>query len=241
MSNKRKLQRRTHQPLRPTNVISKSQIAKNGNKTAIDYLVPFGQPKGDTFQSLINPDYFLAPPGAIGVRSTLASQLCRILIIAQQLFGERDHSYTFLGFEFVNGAPRLLRQHDGKYLIIQLYLNAMHNPIQAYSQLAHEAIHMLSPCWDRPVSILEEGLAYFFTNWYILDNFGVMPPQSELPSYDEALDLVDKLMCTDGMGIKKMRQEEPTISRFSKDLIMRYYPNISKETANLLTSPFDRG
>jgi hypothetical protein len=166
----------------------------------------------------------------------------------------------------VNGVPHLLRQYDGNYLIIQMYLNAMHNPIQAYSQIAHEAIHMLSPCHDdAPVSVLEEGLAYFFTNWYILDrwgantasstgelayfftnwyildNFGVMPPQSELPSYDEAIELVDILMGTDGSGIKKMRQEQTTISKISKELIMKYYPTVSEAVAHKLASPFDRG
>jgi hypothetical protein len=241
MSNKRKSQRKRHQPLGSPNKAPKSQAAKNGNKTAIDYLVPFGKPEGDTFQSLINPDYFLAQPGARGIRSTLASQLCRILVLAQHLFGERDPSYTFLGFEFANGAPRLIRQHDGKFLIIQLYLNAMHNPVVAYAQVAHEAIHMLSPCYDRPISVLEEGLAHFFSNWYILNDFGVMPPKSEMPSYDEAFDLVDKLMCTDGMGIKKMRQEEPIISKFTTELIMRHYPTISEDIANSLTAPFDRG
>jgi hypothetical protein len=231
MSKKRKSQRnRQHLPRK-----------KDSQKTAVDYLLPFGEPRGNTFQSLINPEYFLAPPGATELRSTLASQLCRILIVAQQLFGERDATCMFLGFEFVNGAPRLLPQHDGKYLIIQLYLNAMHDPVQAYSQLAHEAIHMLSPRRMRAMSVLEEGLAYFFTNWYILDNFGVLPPQSELSSYDEALNLVDELMCMDGSGIKKMRMEEPTISHFTKELIMKYYPSLSEDKASQLVAPFERG
>lgn len=232
MSKKRKSQRKKSQSLK---------LAKKNQKTVVDYLLPFGEPKGDTFQSLINPDYFLAPPGARGLRSTLASQLCRILIAAEQLFGERDHSYTFLGFEFVNGAPRLLPQYDGNYLIMQLYISAMHDPVKAYAQLAHEAIHMLSPRRTTPMSVLEEGLAYFFANWYILDNFGVMPPQSELPSYDEALFLVDQLMLIDGLGIKKIRKEEFVISKITAELIMKYYPTISEETAKSLASPFVRG
>ncbi|MEO1667231.1 MAG: hypothetical protein AAFU54_21505 [Chloroflexota bacterium] len=237
MSKKRKTQR--HKGL--SNGKTQRRSHSKRTTTAVDYLLPFGKPDGDTFQSMINPEYLLARPGAGEMRPTLASQLCQVLITAQNLFGERDHSYTFLGFEFVNGAPRLLRQHDGKYLIIQLYLNAMHNPIQAYSQIAHEGVHMLSPRHDGRVSVMEEGLAYFFSNWYILQYFGVMPPQSELKSYDIALELVDKLMSKDAHGIKKMRQEEPTISLFTKELVLKYYPAISERTAEKLVAPFDKG
>src|SRR5579864_8530304 len=124
--------------------------------------------------SIVNPDFFLAQPSAENLRGTLASRLCDMLVAAQKWFGERDKNYTFVGFEFVNGAPRLLTQHDGKYVIIQLYWNALHDPIKAYSQTAHECIHLLSPCLGTLPNVLEEGLAYFFSNWYIRQNFGVL-------------------------------------------------------------------
>jgi hypothetical protein len=244
MSNRRKQQRQHKRQAIPTTKTGnqpkvQNSVVKLQRKTPVDYLLPMGEPPNGRLPSVINPEYFLARPGDVGLRPSLASQFCDILIAAQHFFGERDYSYTFLGFEFVNGAPRLLRQYDGKYLIIQLYLNAAHDSIKAYSQIAHECIHMLSPC-DRDVSILEEGLAYFFSNWYILKNFGVMPPQSELQSYDNALDLVDVLMCSDAYGIKKIRQEQPMISKITNEQILRYYPTISEEVASKLIMPFDR-
>jgi hypothetical protein len=191
-----------------------------------------------------------APVGERGLRGSLAWRLGEMLFFAEDLFGERDRSFTFLGFEVVENGPRL--QH-GPYnnMIIQLHPKTLEDPIEAYYEMAHECVHMISPIPTESPSILEEGLAVIFSAKYLREVMGITrtPPAvmlfDSLPavtrSYYEASFLAGQLLSIDLYGIKAMREKEPIISNISKDLILEHYPAISREVAERLAEPFVRG
>jgi hypothetical protein len=60
-------------------------------------------------------------------------------------------------------------------------------------------------------------------------------------SYYETSFLAGQLLSIDLYGIKAMREEEPTISKISKALILEHYPTISESVAERLAEPFVRG
>jgi hypothetical protein len=87
--------------------------------------------------SFISSKLVTAPVGERGLRDSLAWRLGEMLFFAEDLFGERDRSFTFLGFEVVENGPRL--QH-GPYnnMIIQLHPKTLEDPTEAYYEMAHE-------------------------------------------------------------------------------------------------------
>lgn len=159
--------------------------------------------------------------------------------MAQDLFGPRDTSYTLLGIEFTpeNGKVRHI---DDKNFIIHLPFEAMSNPIHAYIVLSHECVHLLSPNLDKPVTILEEGIAMIFSLVYTQDVLKMPPVLVSGESYAEAAELVGLLMHIDPNGIKKMREEEFVIRKINKSLILKYYPSIPEDVAARLSRTFTR-
>jgi hypothetical protein len=188
--------------------------------------------------SIIHPDLIITSSQKEGFRPILASRLGEMLLIAENLFGKRDHAYTFLGIEFTEGLPRIQFEAN-QGMIMQLPAYAMFEPMNTYAMMAHECIHMLSPCPRRPVKILEEGMAEVFSYIYMRDTM-----QHELKlktpgsAYHEAGELVAMLVSIDPYGVKRMREEEPTISLISKSLIWKYYPMLDEGTAARLARTF---
>ena len=159
------------------------------------------------------------------------------MAIAENLFGQRDTSYLFLGFEFVPGHARV-RWVTDKSLVIQLSFQAMRNPMEAYSEVAHECVHLLSPNPNKPVKILEEGMATVFSFMYMRDTMKAPILTTEQEHYDEAAKLVAMLMQIDPYGIKKIRGEEPDTREITKSLIWKYYPTIPEGVAARLARTF---
>jgi hypothetical protein len=200
--------------------------------------------------SFITTKLVSAPVGERGLRDSLAWRLGEMLFFAEDLFGERDRSFTFLGFEVVENGPRL--QH-GPYnnMIIQLHPKTLEDPTEAYYEMAHECVHMISPIPTQSPSILEEGLAVIFSAKYLREVMGITrtPPAvilfDDLPavtrSYYEASFLAGQLLSFDLYGIKAMREKQPIISKISKDLILEHCPTLPEPVAERLAEPFVRG
>ena len=190
--------------------------------------------------TVIDPDYLITEAESPQAsRETLAYRLAQMLATATKLFGPSDLSYTFSGVEFTTGLP-CVRYYEGNYTLIQLHASALHNRNEMLGQLAHECVHLLSPSPDRPVKILEEGMAEAFSYLFMRDTMKVIMPFKQLESYREALELVTLLLKTDQDGIRKMREEEPTIANISKSLIMKHYPTVPVGVAARLTRTFVR-
>jgi hypothetical protein len=172
-----------------------------------------------------------------GSRNTLAYHFGEMLVAAQDLFGPRNTSFLFLGFEFIPEHPRVRYVTDYS-AVIQLSFRAMMNPIEAYSELAHECVHLLSPHPYRPVRIIEEGMASVFSRIYLREKMNVQVRPISHQYYDEAAKLVTALLEIDRYGIRKMREEQPDTRQISKPLILKYFPTISEDAATRLARTF---
>ena len=188
--------------------------------------------------SIIHPQLIITSKENKATRSTMASRLGEMLIVAENLFGQRDHRYTFLGIEFTNDAPHI-HFEPNKNMIMQLHMGAMLEPMETYAEMAHECIHLLSPCPQRPVTILEEGIAEVFAYIYMRDTMKhELKPKPPGTAYHEAAELVAMLMSINPYGIKQMREEEPTISLITKSLIWKHYPMLDEGVAARLARTF---
>jgi len=99
-----------------------------------------------------------------GFSFTLTSKLGDILNFAEAQYGLRDYSYTILGIEFYNlPNPQIWYPQDCKHIAIQLTTRCLIDFNEGIYELAHEAIHCLSPTEGKfPATVLEEGIATYF-------------------------------------------------------------------------------
>ena len=170
---------------------------------------------------------------------TITSKLGDILETAEKRYGSRDYSYTILGVEFnQEGHPRIWYPGNCKHIIIQISMNCIDDINRAVFQVAHEAIHCLSP--EKIASnVLEEGLANLFAIEYTRANGHGNNWTSNGQNYTDASELVKQLISIDSEIIKKIRVVQPTISLIDKDLIRQINPNVPDELADNLTKRFE--
>ena len=153
----------------------------------------------------INSDLFLAKEIADRYSWTLASRLGDMLQLAQELFGPRDTSYTILGIEFVLDDPCIRYYSDQRQIIIQLDTLAASDASQACYQLAHEVIHLLAPTGFADGLNLEEGVACYFSSYYMRVRLDQPSWCGALPSYKRALDLITPRLDADINCIRRLR------------------------------------
>lgn len=140
--------------------------------------------------------FFLASPIAGGFTWTLASRLGDMLTWAQNLFGPRNKEYTVLGIEFSAEGPMIWYPKAAKHIVIQLSLSARQDEVIALYQLSHECVHLLQPSGGEAATVFEEGLAVFFSWWYLEERLGIAKARelTSDPRYREAGELVHKFL-----------------------------------------------
>ena len=156
-----------------------------------------------------------------------------------EIYGPKDNSYTILGIEFEENGPQIWYPFSSKYIAIQLSYNSMDDMVSGCYELAHESVHLLSPLGNRGASVLEEGLATKFAVDYVQKEFSHQQTINK-ESYQNAYDLVCKLLEIDEFAIKNLREHEFFISKFTPELLLRLYPALEEETAIKLCSTFVR-
>ena len=126
------------------------------------------------------------------------------------------------------------------HIIIHLNMNCRVDRRDAYRQLAHECIHFLSPTGKADATVLEEGLAVFFEQWYMCYVFGEgwWSGEINIASYAEALTLTKQLLALDPDVIKKIRQCQPVIARITTEQILEQCPKAPEELVRALMQRF---
>ena len=171
---------------------------------------------------------------------TLPSLLGDMLAMAQAMFGERDHAYTILGVEYCGDQPRVWCPGNRRDLIVQVSVRCLDEPQRACFQLAHECIHLLGPSGCDGASVIEEGLATWFAQYYMAERLGNPHWRSTMTSYTQAQRRVEALLALDADAIKTIRQVQPTFGLMTSDLLLKHYPALGEERAAALVAPFDR-
>lgn len=179
------------------------------------------------------------PDTSVDPGATLASRFCGLLMAAETHFGERDRTYTFVGVDFASDGPYIWYPGAAKYVAIRLSLNGLKVPMAAYFEIAHEAIHLLSPSGGRSPNALEEGLAGYFARQYMSQLYGTEWPPSDFPRYAQAEGLVEDLLKIDPEAIKKLRERQPAMHKIGSDLILSLYPEVGEDTAQRLAARFE--
>jgi hypothetical protein len=167
---------------------------------------------------------------------TLTSILGDSLSIAEQRFGPRDESYSILGIEFVDHTvPYIWYIATGKHIIIRLTQSCMTDFNQGVFQLTHEVIHCLSP--DRSVksTVLEEGLATYFSTVYSKNHGGLRTTDQR---YLNASLLVEEILKIDIDIIKKIRIVQPKISLIGEADIIGTNSSVPQELARAVAQLF---
>ena len=182
-------------------------------------------------------------PTKDGYDWTLASRISDMLYELEGMFGERDKLWTILGAEISMDSNIPQNWHPGggprKHIVFQLVPPADTDIVSANYQLAHEVVHALSPNIDLSVNVLEEGLATWFSRYYVNKHFDVDIYQN-LNSYREARELVARLLEFDKDAVKKLRHVEPCLKRINSGTFKDAGLSVETELILKLTAPFER-
>ncbi|QGT83537.1 hypothetical protein [Pseudomonas coronafaciens] len=169
---------------------------------------------------------------------TLATRLGDMLCKAEEKYGQRDQSWTVLGVEFGSNGPYIWFP-QGKGIVIQLGLTALNDTLNASYQLAHECIHLLSPCGSSVVPVIEEGLATVFSAIYIAEEFDVIYNTDDAP-YAEAATLVRELLSTYPDAISRLRAVEPAFTKITTQTFVQAGLEVSSSLMGKLLASFKR-
>jgi len=169
---------------------------------------------------------------------THTTRIGQMLEMAEDEFGERDKSFTLLGWEFREGIPQIWYPGNRKLIAIQIDSRSYGNPNLLLFQLAHECFHLLTPDSSIGANVLEEGAATYFSKKYMTTHIGGVWNTDDT-KYDNAEILAKRLFTINGNAIKELREVNSIISRATKNEIMEVCPSLDEQTAELLSSNFN--
>jgi len=167
---------------------------------------------------------------------TLMQELMRILKEAELLFGPRDASYQLT-------IPRFTECTSSRSFIFRplrmtrVYLSreSRTKPWIASLELAHEAVHLLSPGWAP--TVLEEGLAEWFAQRYADRVHGLSFERGANPKADAVMRVVSTLLAKNESVIRNLRTRQPVISKIDEKLLVEV-AGIGLSEAKFLCSDF---
>ena len=181
---------------------------------------------------------FLLTASNRSYEQTLMQELLKIFKEAELLFGPRDASYQL-------SVPRITECASSRTYIIRplrmtrIYLSrdARNKPWLASLELAHEAIHVLSPAGFPGPTILEEGLAEWFAQKYVSRVHGMEFERGTNPKADEVMRAVAKLLAKNQFVIKSLRTRQPVISKIDEKLLVEV-AGVERSQAKFLCAGF---
>ena len=165
---------------------------------------------------------YLLSAGDRSFEQTLMQELLRIFKEAEQLFGPRDTSYQL-------SIPRITECASSRTYIVRplriarIYLSrdSKTKPWLASLELAHEAIHVLSPVtFNSTLTILEEGLAEWFGQRYVTRVHDMTFERGANPKADAVMLAVSNLLAKNQSVIKNLRTRQPVLSKIDEKLLV---------------------
>jgi hypothetical protein len=182
--------------------------------------------------------YLLAPSDR-SFEQTLMQELSRIFKEAEFLFGPRDTSYQL-------SIPRLTECASSRTYIVRplriarIYLSrdSRTKPWLASLELAHEAVHVLSPVtFNSSLTILEEGLAEWFGQRYAGRVHGMEFERGANPKADAVMRAVSTLLAKSELVIKNLRTRQPVLSKIDEKLLVEV-AGVDRSQAKFLCTDF---
>lgn len=118
---------------------------------------------------------------------------CELLALAEAQLGPRDSTKNVYQPTFDVNGPHLMNTPGLDGAFVRLSANAAGYWPTAVYEMAHETVHLLNPVVGN-TNWLEEGIAVSFSHLALV-HYGFPKPMLTIPSYREALALVDGLPC----------------------------------------------
>jgi hypothetical protein len=164
---------------------------------------------------------FLLAANDRSYEQTLMQELLRIFKEAEFQFGPRDASFQL-------SIPRITDCANSRTYIFRplrmtrIYLSrdSRTKPWVASLELAHEAVHILSPVSFGGPTILEEGLAECFAQKYVSGVHGLSFERGSNPKADAVMHAVSTLLAKNNLVIKQLRTRQPVISKIDEKLLV---------------------
>jgi hypothetical protein len=165
---------------------------------------------------------FLLSASNRNYEQTLMQELLKIFKEAELLFGPRDTSYQL-------SVPRITECVTSQSFmfrplrITRIYLSrgSRTKSWLASLELAHEAVHVLSPlALGGTLTILEEGLAEWFAQRYAGRVHGLTFERGADPKADAVMRAVSTLLAKNELVIKELRTRQPVISKIDEKLLV---------------------
>jgi hypothetical protein len=168
----------------------------------------------------------------------VTSRLRDMLDLAQEMFGPRDEAWTITGVEVV-GKRAMTWFSNVSRREIAVYLSewASRNLPEMCASLSHEVVHVLSPD-PGGVCNLEEGLACYFSNYYMKRNFNRPILRPIWPSYKESYELVAPRLDEDAKCIRRLRNVPRAFSDIPKDALAVEFPALAVTDVEFLLTKF---
>jgi hypothetical protein len=169
----------------------------------------------------------------------LMQELLRIFKEAESLFGPRDTSYQLSAPRFSECASsRTLVFRPLRMARIYLSRDSRTKPWLASLELAHEAIHVMSPVTlGSSLTILEEGLAECFAQQYVTRVYGYSFDNSHHPKTGVVMRAVSTLLAKNKFVIKELRARQPVISKIDEKLLLEV-AGVERSQAKFLCTDF---
>jgi len=165
---------------------------------------------------------FLLTASNRSYEKTLMQELLRIFQEAELLFGPRDASYQ-LSIPRITECATSRAYMFGPLRMTRIYLSreSRIKPWMASVELAHEAVHVLSPAGlGRGPTVLEEGLAEHFAQTYVNRVHGFVFERGANPKADAVMQAVSSLLAKNKFVVKDLRTRQPVISKIDEKLLV---------------------
>lgn len=164
-------------------------------------------------------------------------ELRDLLKCAEERFGPRVGNYP-LPVVTYHAGPAQVYFSAGSRIQIRLPRTYEFDYLRAYSSLAHESVHLLSPVVRRAITTLEEGIAVVFARDILRSHFDFQFPPPTDVRYATASALAERFLTLRPDAILRLRVQEPVISRITTQLIQRTYPEVPMSLCLPLVTPF---
>jgi hypothetical protein len=179
---------------------------------------------------------FCCDPIPDGWTYTLSQRLSAMLRELEARYGTRDQKWTPLGIEFGGLRPCLWYPGNCGHVSIKLSDSARNNPAQALYQLAHEAVHLLSPTGKRNALVIEEGLATNFSG-EIIQRFGINFAEGHA-EYVYSKNITQEFLRLHPDGVRLLRQHKPSFCDFTAEMIRETFLDVPIKLATDLCESF---